>query len=452
MNPSALEVALAPAPLEVPGADRAQPLEEWHPCEVPFSIGAELELQLVDGETRRLTSLAPAVLDALHRALPRDTERFQKELMENTVEVTSDVCRTVPDLRDNLRGYIDLAHLHVQGHGATLISAGSHPSDDPYDQDITRAPRVTALLDQFGRGIRELLTFGLHVHIGVATGDDAVGAGNVLLQHLPQLLALSTSSPFWCGRDSGLSSSRCPQFTSFPNTGIPPVDLQNWADYQKHYQALVKVGTVRSNKDVHYDVRPSPRFGTIEMRIADATPTLREAMAIAAYAQCLVAAGVGDPSQRRPVSRIALAANKSAVVARSVAANIVDLDGTIRPVWYCIERDIERLRPVADQRGCRSQLEDCLNILNLWGPSSERQRVVCSLAPDASGVPLPTPIPEAHQPIDACRAAHVLRVLNDEFLTDTPQSPPVLSDLRRRAAQLRRPQRQALAAADPLRG
>ncbi|MGI8848174.1 MAG: carboxylate-amine ligase [Candidatus Dormibacteria bacterium] len=452
MDPSALEAALAPPSLDVPDPDPPQPLGEWRSGGLPFSLGAELELQLVNGETGHLISLAPALLAALHAAFPDDTARFQRELMENTVEVTSSVCRSVSDLAENLRGYIGRAVSMAALHGATVISAGSHPVADPYEQRITDAPRMTALLNEFGRGVREALTFGLHVHVGVDDGADAMAAGNVLLQHVPQLLALSTSSPFWDGRDSGLSSSRCPQYTSFGNTGIPPIDMRTMSDYRRHYQELIEAGTIRSNSDIHYVVRPSPHQGTIEVRIADATPTLREAMAIAAYVQCLVADVPNDPAHRHPVSRTDLVANKSAVVNRSVAANVRDLDGTVRPVWYCIERDIERLRPVAERLGCSSQLEDNLKILNVWGPSSERQRVVCSLAPDASGAPLSTPVPKPHERLDPHRAAHVLRSLNREFLADSPQPPQVLSELRQRVARDRGPERAALAAADPLRG
>jgi carboxylate-amine ligase len=443
MEASDLERLLTPATASAPA--QASPLEEWTPSEQPLSLGVEVELQLVDAQTRHLVSQAPAVLDEL-RARHPDEPRYEKELMQNTVEVTTEVCPDIPAVERSLRTHIGRV-IDVAGRrGLSVMAAGSHPRDDPYDSRFTEgSPRIDELLARFGRPVREMQTFGMHVHVGIRSGNDAIRAGNVLLQHLPQLLALSASSPFWNDRDSGLASSRCPAFNAFNNTGLPPVEMETWADYQRHYEDLLASGSISSNKDVHYDVRPSPRYGTIELRIADATPTIREACAIAAYTQCLVADMENDPVMASPLPLAGIAANKSAVVEGGINAVVSDADGAQRPAWYLIERDLERLLPVARRLGCEPELRDCRRIIDEWGTSAERQRATYASAPGTDGT-LGAAVP--HERLDSRRADAVTRTLNEEMLGNTPLPPRALADARRRGATRRARESRRLAAGD----
>ena len=429
------------------------------PSPRPLTLGVELELQLV-GRDGMLLSAAPAVLDELHRRFPGDEERYQKELLQNTVETTTPVASTVPAMRGALR--LQLGRILDTGapHGATLLSAGSHPLGDPWAQPVTEHPRIRLLVDQIGSPVRELSTYGLHVHVGVSNGDEAIDVSNVLLHHLPQVLALSASSPFWDGKDTGLASRRCPAFRSLPVTGIPP-EMRGWVDWQSHFFELWdsrQIGVFRDEpgytltdavKDIHYDVRPTSR-GTVELRIADAPPTLREVAAITAYVQCLAAVAQSDPALVRPLPRSVLEANKDATVRDGVDARVVDLDGRQRPVWYLIERDVERLRPVARRLGCANELEDVLRIVHDWGPSHQRQRAVYADTPAGRWRSETLGMPSLGQ-VSARGLRAVVESLNRELLTDAPVVTPTLTAQLRAARAVRGRERVTLLAGDTLR-
>ncbi|MFN2451491.1 MAG: YbdK family carboxylate-amine ligase [Candidatus Dormibacteria bacterium] len=397
--------------LDKPGALHpllAQPME--HVSRPAFvrsagrSLGLELELQLVEPHTGDLLCVAEELIESF-QSDAHMRPRIHVELMQNTVELVTGVNHTVAEARADLEDTLTVVAERARSWGATLVSSGSHPFANPRDQLYSTDRRITKMLDNV-EGVRDLQTFGLHVHIGVPDGDLAIAAQNHLLRHLPVFLGLTNSSPYWQGRDTGLQSSRCPAFERLPLTGIPP-QMRSWSDYLAHYEALVELGMGNGgiangtpeapwagNKDIHYDVRPSPRFGSIELRICDATPTLREAAAIAALAQCLVEEVVGHAvpaALAEALDQDSLAANKEAAVERGLDALMVvgtAADGTAdsRPVLSVLEETAARLAPTAARLGCPAELADLMAIAS-WGTSAERQRALYAAATGHPSLP-----------------------------------------------------------------
>ncbi|GAC1339171.1 MAG: glutamate--cysteine ligase [Candidatus Dormibacteria bacterium] len=391
-------------------------------------MGLELELQLVEPRTADLLCVAEELIHSF-QGDPHMKPRVHVELMQNTVELVTGINHTVAEARADLDDTLRVVAERARAWGATLVSSGSHPFANPRDQLYSTDRRITKMLDKV-EGVRDLQTFGLHVHVGVPDGDMAIAAQNHLLRYLPVFLGLTNSSPFWQGRDTGLQSSRCPAFERLPLTGIPP-QMRGWSDYLAHFEELVDLGMGNGgiangtaeapwagNKDIHYDVRPSPTFGSIELRICDATPTLREAAAIAALTQCLVeevVSGAVPPHLREPLAREELVANKQAAVERGLEAEMVDVDadGARRalPVRSTLEATVPRLASIAEALHCSTELSDVLTIAG-WGSSCERQRALYVAATGHPAVP--------DQPLDPVGLRRVVAGLAYELGSDRP--------------------------------
>jgi len=223
---------------------------------------------------------------------------------------------------------------------------------------------------------RRLTIFGLHVHVGVENGEKAIAVFNSLSTYLPHLLALSASSPFFDGHDTGLSSCRVKIFENLPTAGLP-YRLLNWTEFQRLMITLVNSKSIETIRDIWWDVRPHPDFGTVEVRMCDGMPTLEQVVAMTALIQSLVVwlgdkYDVGDylPLQRYWIVR----ENKWRAARWSTGAEIIiDDDGRLEPLSESIERLVEQVTPVAKRLGCARELSGVLDILRT-GPSYQQQR------------------------------------------------------------------------------
>ena len=259
----------------------------WTPSSGP-TLGIEWEVQLIDAQTRLLRQDAGLVLAGL-RGLEESGEhpKMRHELMQSTVEVVTGICGTVAEAKADLAMTIKELQRTAEPHGIVLAGAGTHPLSDWRDAKMAPSQRYSELVEQIQWPARRLQTMATHVHIGLRDADRAMPIVNALAVYLPHLLGLTALSPYWSGIDTGLASCRSVVFGALPNTGPPP-GLPDWKSFEDYMDTQLRAGTIRTIKEVWWDVRPHPDFGTIETRIADAVPTFREVGMLAAIVQCLV--------------------------------------------------------------------------------------------------------------------------------------------------------------------
>ena len=171
--------------------------------------------------------------------------------------------------------------------GIGLLCSGTHPTTEWSTQRISPNPRYAKLVDQMQWLARRLQIFGVHVHVGVRSPEKVIPIVNALTAYVPHLLAVSASSPYWAGSDTGLASARSKVFEALPTAGLPYL-LADWAAFEEYMQTLISTGTIASIKEVWWDIRPHPTYGTVELRVCDGLPTLHEVGMVAALSQCLV--------------------------------------------------------------------------------------------------------------------------------------------------------------------
>jgi len=356
---------------------------------IPFSsspsssLGIEWELQLVDHQTRELRGEASEILDELRvKAGEEEAAKAKHELFESTIEVITGVCGSVEEATADLAGTISLLRDLAERRGIGLMCSGTHPITDYDTQRITTDERYSHLVGQMQWLARRLLIFGVHVHVGVRSPDKAIPIMNALMAYIPHFLALSASSPYWLGGDTGLASSRSQVFASLPTAGLP-YPLEDWPSFEAFMETLITSGTIETIREVWWDIRPHPNFGTVELRICDGLPSLLEVGAVAALAQCLVDRMNTqiDRGYRLPMpTRWLVQENKWRAARYGLEAKImVDERGGVRALRDEIIDLVEDLVPVAHRLGCAAELSDVLSILGT-GPSYARQRAAARRA------------------------------------------------------------------------
>src|SRR6266487_3847147 len=251
----------------------------------PFTIGIEEEFQMVDRQTGQLCPRIHTILEKAHRILG---EQIKAEMLQSMVEINSDIMPDIPTAREEMRTMrAKLAQL-VGEEGLALISAGTHPAALWQNECISEYVRYAELEDELQDVARSILIFGQHVHIGVENQESAVILMNQVRTWLPHLLAISTNSPFWAGRLTGLKSYGSVVWRLSARSGIPEV-FPSWRDFDTYVQALIQAGCIDNAKKIWWDIRPHPFFSTIEFRVCDMPATLEDSIAIAALCQALVA-------------------------------------------------------------------------------------------------------------------------------------------------------------------
>ena len=340
------------------------------------SLGIEVELEIVDSDSRELRSGASELIGSLpdQNQLPK----AKHELFESTVEIITGVCTTVAEARADLEATLARLDDAARQRDMALLCSGSHPFSDWAAQEVSPHPRYARLMDEMQWMARRLQIFGIHVHVGVRSGEKAIAIANGLTAYIPHFLALSASSPYWMGRDTGLASSRSKVFEGLPTAGLP-YQLADWDEFEQFMETLVSARAIQSIREVWWDIRPHPDFGTVELRICDGIPTMSEIAAVAALSQCLVQwmdeeldAGAPPPVPRQWIVR----QNKWRAARHGVDAEIIDpVSRELVRVDDALRGLVERLHPVADRLGCRPELDHTLAVLD-HGPSYLRQRAV----------------------------------------------------------------------------
>ncbi|MGN6241854.1 MAG: glutamate--cysteine ligase, partial [Cellulosimicrobium cellulans] len=294
--------------------------------------------------------------------------------------VITGVCTTVAQARDDLAATVAEVQAAAAKRNLGVLCSGSHPTTHWSTQRITAGERYRMLVERNQRMAQQLQIFGVHVHVGVRAEEKIMPIVNGLLDYVPHFLARSASSPFWLGGDTGLASYRSKVFEGLPTAGLP-YQLRDWTEFERYMELLIKTGAIETVREVWWDIRPHPDFGTVELRICDGLPTLDEVTAVAAMAQCLVEQmdtqldrGYQLPQPRAWVVR----ENKWRAARYGLDAEIVvDARGTVRPVRAAIRELVDDLTPTARRLGCEDELVLVLRILE-HGASYQRQRRVAA--------------------------------------------------------------------------
>src|SRR5262245_4214682 len=321
-----------------------------------YTLGVELELQLVDPKSGGLAN-------SIHHILERVPENWagfiKPEFMQSYCEINTGICRTVKEVEDDLTQKLHWASELASHLALRFVWAGTHPFSRWDHQKITPGERYEWLLQQMQDVARRLLIFGLHVHVGVDSGDKAVHMCDRLLRHIPTLLALSANSPLWCGRDTGMASYRSKIIEALPTAGLPQ-PMRNWSESVWLIAHLIKTKFISSIREIWWDVRPHAGFGTVEMRVMDMPLNMRHTLGLVALTQALVA------SISEQIDRGAYLYDSHPMIAKQNRwqASRFGLDGQFvdfdtmqaMPARKIATRLIELVSPQAQRLGCLEQL------------------------------------------------------------------------------------------------
>lgn len=342
------------------------------------TVGAEWELALVDRRTGELSSVAEQVLDAVRPDGEEEHPKIKQELLLNTIEVISGICDTIAEVKADLNDSLDVVHSVLDPLGVELFSAGSHPFSTWYQQKVTDKERYAKLIDRTQWWGRQMLIYGVHVHVGVDHRDKALPIMDALLKYAPHLQALSASSPYWGAEDTGYASNRALMFQQLPTAGLP-FQFRKWTELESYVDDMFTTGVIDHFSEIRWDIRPAPHFGTVEMRVCDGLPTLEEVGAISALTQCLVddfSARLDDGEILPTLPPWHVQENKWRAARYGVDAIVIlDAAGNERLVTEDTYDLLNRLEPVARRLDCADELRSVETILTC-GPSYLRQRAV----------------------------------------------------------------------------
>jgi carboxylate-amine ligase len=342
------------------------------------SLGIEVELEIVDVDNRELHSAASEILAEVGHGHPGgEHPKAKHELLESTIEIITGVCSTVSEARADLEGTLAELRPYLERRNLAFMCSGTHPFSDWAKQQISPDPRYERLVEEMQWVARRLQIFGIHVHVGVQSAEKAIAIANTLQTYIPHFLALSASSPYWMGQDTGLASSRSKVFESLPTAGLP-YQLSGWSEFEDFMETLVSAKAIESIREVWWDIRPHPNFGTIEFRICDGIPTMTEITTAAALSQCLVdwLDSLFDRGYTLPVPRRWVVTENKWRAARygNEAEIIVDEHGDLMPIKDAIGLLVEELMPTARRLGCEEEVGRAKSIIAR--PSYVRQREV----------------------------------------------------------------------------
>ncbi|HXD70304.1 MAG TPA: carboxylate-amine ligase [Gaiellales bacterium] len=369
------------------GATRSSVLDHRFGSGPPLTVGVEEEYMLLDPAGFDLVSGVEELL-----AEVVDTEmadRLKPELMQCVLESGTCVCADIPEAAADLRLIRQYVASHARSHNMRLGAAGTHPFSLFENQKITARDRYRALVEMLQYVARRELVFGMHVHVAVPSPEACLAVMEGVLIELPVLLALSANSPFWRGDHTGLASSRAMIFSAFPRSGLPP----RFADYQDYAEAvgfMEATGAIGDYTHLWWDVRPHPRFGTIEVRVMDCQTRLEDTVALAAYVQCLVKLLLDRYDQGQVLSyhRMLLSENKWLALRYGLDAPLMDLAAGKRVKMAArtlARRRIRELRPISRDLGCADELARIDWILE-HGNGADRQRQVWNANRDIAEV------------------------------------------------------------------
>ena len=322
------------------------------------TVGIEIEAQLVDKTSGNLVNIAEDIVNEYS-----DEERVKHEFYLSTVEVTSSPALDINDTYKELSAILSKVLKIAEKEGAGLISSGAHPFALYEDQIVTQVnPRYQEFADTYGWAVLRLLTFGMHVHVGIDSKEKAIAVHDEIRKYLPLILALSTSSPFWRGNDTELCCSRLSVFQGLPNTGLPE-PYYEWDEYEQSLQTLVKAGVIKPDvayRQVWKDVRVHPEYGTVETRIADSMPSLKDTVAVATLVQALCIK-IGQDWEagdlEKPTPTWLIENNRWSAIKKGLDAEfILNISGETKPITSVIQDTVKILEPVCEELGSTKNL------------------------------------------------------------------------------------------------
>lgn len=320
------------------------------------TIGVELELGVVDASTMQLVS---GSTDLIERLPPELDSVVKHELMQCCVEAISGVCETVSDARQDLTSKLRQVEQAADQLGMRLWWGSTHPFGLWENQHVTENQRYLDLVQLLQELARRMITNGLHVHVGVDTGDKAVMICDRIMQHLPTLLALSASSPFWQNRDTGLQSHRSKLMEGLPTAGLPTL-MRNWSEYVWLVNHMVETGFINTIREIWWDVRPHHNFGTVEVRVCDMPGNIDHVCGLTALIQCLVkklSDEIDEGTYQFDCHPMMVRQNKWRAARFGSDARLVNArDYSVQPVGEIACRLVDLLRDVAVELKCESEL------------------------------------------------------------------------------------------------
>lgn len=376
------------------------------------TVGVEWELQLVDKDSNDLRQAADAVI----RKAREDKElspHVHREMLLNTVEVTTKKRNTIPECLEDLRYGVTKLRPITDDLRIDLATAGTHPFARPAYQRVTDSKRYAELVERTQYWGRQMLLYGVHVHVGVEDREKVLPICNALVTRAGQLQSLAASSPFWAGQDTQYASNRAMVFQQLPTAGMPP-QFHKWKELERYHDGMAKTGVIDSFDELRWDVRPSINLGTVEIRIFDACTNILEVEALASLSHCLVEyySSMIDAGEKMPIlPQWFIDENKWRSARYGMEAILIlDEDGNEEHVRDTVERMIEKLEPTAQKLGCLDGLRKVRQILT-FGASYQRQRAVAAADPKHA--------------LD-----NVVELMRAEMGADSPLSPQTFLDIR----------------------
>jgi len=354
------------------------------PVALPFArserstVGIEWEVALVDADSGDLRQAAQTILDAVRSPDGTDHPRITQELLLNTVEVSSGKCVTVGQAGGDLVAALEQVQEVATPLRIDLMGGGTHPFAHWATQKVTDKQRYATLIDRTQWWGRQMLIYGVHVHVGIEDRAKVLPLSRAMLTVFGHIQSLSASSPFWGGTDTGYASNRALLFQQLPTAGLPP-QFEHWAQLEQYVGDMVHTGVIDQVDEVRWDIRPSPRFGTLEMRIADGATNIAEVTAISALTHCFVEHFSTLLDQGGPIPTLPswfVQENKWRSARYGMDAILItDAAGAEELVGDSVTRWLTELEPVAERLGCSAELDQVRLILRR-GASYQRQRAV----------------------------------------------------------------------------
>ncbi len=340
-----------------------------------FTLGIEEEFQIVDPLSRELRSHVSEILEEGRMLLG---EQVKPEMIQSMIEVGTGICKDIKEARADIINLRSILSSLVRKQGLEIVAAGTHPFSHWQDQKIFENARYELIVEENQMIARSLLTFGLHVHVGITDPERRVQIMNGVKYSLPHVLALSTSSPFWLGVHTGLKSYRSEIFTRFPRTGIPD-HFDSYSSFQSYLALLIDTGCIDDGKKIYWDVRPHPLFPTLEFRICDIPTRVDDTIAIAALFQAMVAKLDRLLDQNltfRLHHKMLIEENKWRAVRYGLDGKMIDFGkGKEAPVRELIRELLEFVDDVIDDLGSRKEIEYIYQILERGTSADEQFKV-----------------------------------------------------------------------------
>ena len=375
--------------------------------EPSWTIGIEEEYLLVERDSGALIRSQPRGLmekvSSLHHGI------VSPEFFSSQIEIGTEVCRNMRDLRAEI-GLLRIAVAEAAAdYGLAPIAVSTHPFAQWEDQQVTRARRYQELAEDLQGVIRRLVISGMHVHVGIEDPELRIDLMGQVTYFLPHLLALSGSSPFWEGRNTGLKSYRPSVFSAAPRTGLPE-QFGSWADYQRHVNVLVSAGIIEDSSKVWWDIRPSARYPTLEMRVTDLPTRMEDTIAIAALYVCILRMlwRLRVENQRwRTYANFLVSENLWRAQRYGVRDSLIDFGkGTLVPFPDLVEELIALVTPDAEALGCVTEVEH-IRTITRRGTSADRQLSVY------------------HRALESGASENeAMRAVVDALISDTLSKPP----------------------------